>query len=104
MDVETGTICGIIGSFLATSEKGRGPNLRQTMFDIFRYSCAPKGCARNLRPLPGAIQFPPDGTAIGAPTATGLPKSGVPSGLHVNSCARGERRMPHPCPDSELAW
>ena len=43
------------------------------------------------------------GFGIAIPVATGRPKSGVPSGFHVNGCARGARRFPHPCPGSGFA-
>jgi hypothetical protein len=34
----------------------------------------------------------------------GLPKLGEPSLFQVNGCARGDLKVPHPCPALSLAW
>ena len=63
------------------------------------------GAGRGGVPMSRAARvYSPGGRGIAAPTATGRPKSGVPSGFQVNGCARGERCRPQPCPASGLAW
>jgi hypothetical protein len=44
-----------------------------------------------LSSFPGYWTGVPAGLGIGSPSGTGWPKSGVPSGFHLNNWARGER-------------
>ena len=52
----------------------------------------------------GQVRYSPDGAVSGTPTATGVPKFGVPSAFQVNFCARVVRFMSQPPFAELLAW